>query len=605
MHVIREYMTVTLVTSLINYYHVPLNVSTWKRRFSYLNRLLDVKIPTVIYVSPDGAKLLETHILTYYHNHDCVKIVPLAKHFFESSSTFLTTMKHRSLNMPKERLIPKDTLEYMIYQNSKIEFLYQLIKINPFKTNHFMWCDYDISKMWKDISQCVRKLRFINTNGIANLTHLPPTEHEPSKKISQNDQIYFPGCWDKHEWQSEDLCKKISWRFAGTFILGSIESIINLYSLYTEYYDSFLCKYETIVWDVNFYTYLEGKTNWNPIVYKADHNDSIINIPSFAYATRLFSLTNEQITLTYPLIEGYYPSSSSYLEYEENGETIKVCNVRYVNYYYLPSGHCTLSEDGKVCTKNLMISINEKGMNDIKKQSHLIREDEMGVPKPDPNEQFQGVEDIRLYRHENKTKFLATSVNYSGRATNAMLMGDYDTETFSLKNVKVLESPGENIREKNWIPFVSQKEPDKLYFIYQWASPFQIGALIEESRLQIRYTYPVSFPMQEEIRGSSNLVLDPHMGKYVALVHISVENTLPKQYYHMLVWLDPITYRPCAHSKLIYFWKFGVEFCLNMEIKDEGGQYGFWFSTMDRDPRYVSIDRTFFTGSMQEYVFSV
>lgn len=572
-------MTVTLVTSLINYYHVPLNVSTWKRRFSYLNRLLDVKIPTVIYVSPDGAKLLETHILTYYHNHDCVKIVPLAKHFFESSSTFLTTMKHRSLNMPKERLIPKDTLEYMIYQNSKIEFLYQLIKINPFNTNHFMWCDYDISKMWKDISQCVRKLRFINTNGIANLTHLPPTEHEPSKEISQNDQIYFPGCWDKHEWQSEDLCRKISWRFAGTFILGSIESIINLYSLYTEYYDSFLCKYETIVWDVNFYTYLEGKTNWNPIVYKADHNDSIINIPSFAYATRLFSLTNEQISLTYPLIEGYYPSSSSYLEYEENGETTKVCNVRYVNYYYLPSGHCTLSEDGKVCTKNLMISINEKGMNDINKQYHLIREDEMGVPKPDPNEQFQGVEDIRLYRHENKTKFLATSVNYSGRATNAMLMGDYDTETFSLKNVKVLESPGENIREKNWIPFVTDRE----YFVYSWF-PFQMG-VVEENKLNITHKYDIKSPYNGAIvRGSSNILSIDN--EYVTLVHMSIDGTLPKQYYHMLLWMNS-EYKPYATSTLFYFDRYGPEFCLSIERKK--GNFVFWISRYDRNPTTVSI----------------
>jgi hypothetical protein len=627
----------TLVTSFLNYYHTPLHERTIELRLSRMVCLFEWKIPIVVYVSPDLVGPFETYIKSHYSSNTHIRMVPLQRPLFESSYAYLIA-KEMKLTLPEKRHHAKDTLEYMCYTHSKIGFIHHVSRLNPFETTHFAWIDYDISTMWKSPMRQMRYLQYISQHGIQSLSQLPPTEHAIGRHIKPEHELYVPVCREKPDDSigpisiEDKICKEVYWRFCTNFFLGTSTSIKYLYQLYTEHYEHFLSQYETMVWDMNFWAYLEQETDWQPISYKANHDDRIIQeFPLYALANPIQRRGTS--CMLYPLgalykeshldHSPYYPSSSSCIVDPISKRTI--LNMRYVNYYYLPSGHCTHGVPIQTFNRMYVLDPYTKELN-LQYRGIIVDEtaETMGLPEPDPKETFQGVEDIRLFQYGNTLKFLATTVNHSGCACARMVYGDYvlidvppesptqppiqqTNQDVRLQNVRVLEPPDSlsTKREKNWIPFVSQKEPDKLYFIYQWASPFQMGVLIEESRLQIRYTYPVSFPMQEEIRGSSNLVLDPHMGKYVALVHISVENTLPKQYYHMLVWLDPITYRPCAHSKLIYFWKFGVEFCLNMEIKDEGGQYGFWFSTMDRDPRYVSIDRTFFTGSMQEYVFFV
>ena len=88
-----------------------------------------------------------------------------------------------------------------------------------------------------------------------------------------------------------------------------------------------------------------------------------------------------------------------------------------------------------------------------------------------------------------------------------------------------------------------------------------------------------------DIRGSSTPVWT--QSGYICVVHFSVEHTLPKQYYHMLVLLDLDTYYPKAHTKIFHFFEYGIEFCLSMLIVDH--QYKFWISRQDRDPVCIDV----------------
>jgi hypothetical protein len=226
--------------------------------------------------------------------------------------------------------------------------------------------------------------------------------------------------------------------------------------------------------------------------------------------------------------------------------------------------------------------------------------DSPDLPEPDPNEQFQGVEDIRLYQHKGTLKFIASSVNYSGCATNRMIYGNYEIlSDFQLKHVKVLhlhdEVTNKNTthgKEKNWIPFESKTEPDKEYFVYSWNPVFRIGEVSENGNsLKITHTYPTTFlfPYTQAIKGSSNIIYDSFLKCYVAVVHICEDKSLPKEYYHMLVWLDYETYKPTAFSKLFYFDVRGPEFCLSMKATKE--QYIFWISRFDRDPLTMFVNK--------------
>lgn len=569
------YMSLTLVTSYINFYRTP--IVNHKPRIAQLQKLVDMEIPILIFVSLDCTEALEACL----NPHENVRMIPLAKSFFESSFVFLTAIQSSATKLPPHRLEPKDTFDYMCYQHSKVEFMYQAANRNPFNTKLFAWCDYDLMRHWKTY----HTLQHIYTHGLPQLSHLPPTEHEPSKPILPQDQVFFPGCWDAQKQPIQPYyCNHICWRFCGGFYLGTEAALTKMHNLYLTHFDTFLNTYETMVWDVNFWAYLEQEKGWNPIVYKADHNPSLIeNFPVFAFAHKL--RTQNVIEHSYPDMGTFHPSSSSCVEWKGN----IILNTRYVNYTYLPSGHCALALDMKVCTQNMACYLKPDYTVDKKRDFSIVEMTEMGLPMPDPEEQYQGIEDIRLYTFQNKLKFVATTVNYSGCANNRVIRGDYENIVgFRLKNVEILQPPQPTPKEKNWIPLVPHDDPDQMYFVYGW-NPFQLG-VIKDSRLEITHLYDIHFPYRGPVRGSSNIIYDKESRQYVALVHINEEYSLPKQYFHMLIWLDEKTFQPTHYSKLFYFDVYGPEFCLSMKMTKD--QYIFWISRYDQDPATMFVDRS-------------
>lgn len=570
-------MTFTIVTSYVNFYRTP--IADHGPRLKQLQKLIDIGLPIVIFVTSDTKHVLEESKLKHVH------LMVLPNSFFRTSFMYLTAEHSSARKLPRYRLEPKDTFDYMCYQHSKVEFIYQASVRNFFHTDFFVWCDYDMMK---------------NFNVSKTLKHLYINGFVMDTDSDKKHQIYFPGCWDFHTKSIQaEICDQICWRFCGGFFMGTNESIIHLHTLYLAHYDTFLETYQTMVWDVNFWAYLEQEKGWNPIVYKANHDASLVeNFPLAGYAHKLISQKDKCLEYTYPKIPNYIPSSSSYILWKGDQH---ILNIRYVNYRYLPSGHCTLQPDKKVCTKNVMTWLTPSMTVDVFNGFHEMEiADSPDLPEPDPNEQFQGVEDIRLYQHKGTLKFIASSVNYSGCATNRMIYGNYEIlSDFQLKHVKVLHLHDEvtnknstHGKEKNWIPFESKTEPDKEYFVYSWNPVFRIGEVSENGNsLKITHKYPTTFlfPYTQAIKGSSNIIYDSFLKCYVAVVHICEEKSLPKEYYHMLVWLDYETYKPTAFSKLFYFDVRGPEFCLSMKATKE--QYIFWISRFDRDPLTMFVNK--------------
>jgi hypothetical protein len=170
-----------------------------------------------------------------------------------------------------------------------------------------------------------------------------------------------------------------------------------------------------MVWDMNFFAYLEQEKGWSPITYHANHNDSMItHFPLFCRAEFCrsgFLCDNGTPTcrpFEFARKGAFIPSSPSYIEFGNK----RILNVRYVNYEYLPSGHCTRSR--YICSLNKTVLLRD----DLLTTEDLIavKEDAetMGLPEPDSRETFQGIEDIRLYNYMNSLKFIATTVNFSG-----------------------------------------------------------------------------------------------------------------------------------------------------------------------------------------------
>ena len=566
-------MSFTIVTSYVNFYRTP--ISNHVPRLQQLQKLVKTGLPIIIFVSPDTADIVKQHQHTGKGADTNVRIIPLPSSFFESSKFYSTAAHSLPLRtLPEHRLQPKDTFDYMCYLHAKVEYMMEATKRNPFRTDFFAWCDYDVMKNYNTS----RTLRHIHANGLC--------------ASDSKHHIYFPGCWER-KMNDKVETERVCWRFCGGFFLGTTEAIVHLYSLYAAFFATFLETHKTMVWDVNFWAYLELEKDWRPLVYKADHDASLIdNFPLRGYAHKMIVQKSEEYVYPELAAANYAPSSSSYFMWNDR----PLLNIRYVNYRYLPSGHCQLQSDRKVCTKNVLAFLNTTTTTTEFTSYHMI--EGIDLPVPDPNEQYQGIEDIRLYQHKGALKFVATTVNYSGCATNRMVYGDYDIHDFCLKNVRVMGPPTPKIedeegKEKNWIPFESRKEPDREYFVYSWAPLFQMGVMDnEEGRLEITHTYSTTllFPYNNRmIKGSSNILYDVLTRSYVTVVHICEEGSLPKEYYHMLVWLDPDTYQPTGYSKLFYFDIHGPEFCLSMKATKD--QFIFWISRLDRDPITLYCDK--------------
>ena len=199
--------------------------------------------------------------------YDNIKLMPIIN--LEDTETY-KLITSQSPNLPTNRLDYKDTINYMIIQNSKSELVYNVTLSNPFNTEHFAWIDFSIFHMVTHIEYVVKQLELINAN-----------------KLLQTFLV-FPSCWSKDKSLSlihttNSIYSTVNWRFCGSFFIGDLSSIQNMYHLSMSNLPHFIHNpnntEQIIAWEINFWAWLEAKCNWEVSTYQADHNNSILDIP--------------------------------------------------------------------------------------------------------------------------------------------------------------------------------------------------------------------------------------------------------------------------------------------------------------------------------------
>ena len=552
----------TFVTSFINVNNNEEKTISW--RIEKFMNLVNYGIKLCVYVDVSIFEILKEKTKNYLN----VKIMPIIT--LKQTKTYQFCQDISILQLPFTNNIAKDTMDYLILINSKIEFIYDAMKENPWESDFFAWIDFSIFHVFHNISLC--------NNNLQQIQNYSNDEYK-------NDDTFLliPGCLPSIKTEDEHLIiGQVYWRFCGGFFFGNKKSIQKLYNLHIENFPIFLTLHNTLVWEVNFWAWLEIYTKWRPLWYKADHNDSIIQLPSEFLFTSLLKNNLVQVkTYFYPTLKGkeqedyYIPGSASYLKYNDK----HILNTRYINYtineknftFHHPSKH--------IITKNVF-SLLDDNYNPLLYQE--IR---------DPSNQnktllmFNGIEDIRLYNYNNEIHFIGTSMNFSKENHNLMITGKYDIDNYQLMDSFMIESPYEKKCEKNWIPIIQTNNGvEKELFIYQWY-PMEIGEIIK-NKLEIITTYLIESSIFKTIRGSSTFI--PWGDFLIGVVHFSENEFLDRKYFHILLMLDRITMKPIKYSNPFYFGKEpGIEFCIGFTITNLC--YHFWVSTLDRDPIGISL----------------
>lgn len=278
----------------------------------------------------------------------------------------------------------------------------------------------------------------------------------------------------------------------------------------------------------------------------------------------------------------YLVSSCSIVPYSNDNNKRFLLNTRYVNYTIDSRGcYHMSSSDGKIKTKNGMIYLNE----------HFQPTDTLKVMKENITvypSNIEGLEDLRLFYHQCKLKFTASSKNITNDDKIVIVYGDYNEHLQLISNVTVLEPPRPSNCEKNWIYVPNsylrevEKSRNRLNFVFGW-HPLQIGSVNDENKLEIHTTYATP-NIFTHFRGSSNIV--EYKDKLYCVIHY-VKYCTPRNYLHAVIEFNRETMKPERYTPFFYFRKLAIEYCVGFYVQNE--TMTFIFSENDCEPGMIQV----------------
>lgn len=170
----------------------------------------------------------------------------------------LDTTKQAPQGLPVRRNEQHDTRNFLLLMNAKTELVRRAIESQMHPTSHFAWIDFGICHMFRTPWTTLETLRA--------MTSLPAS------------CLYLPGCWESRM----STMESVIWRFCGSFFVGDRASCLDFAKRVLEV----LPVLPHLTWEVNVWAHLET-LGWSPTWYKADHNDSILNIPGTSGVVRV------------------------------------------------------------------------------------------------------------------------------------------------------------------------------------------------------------------------------------------------------------------------------------------------------------------------------
>jgi len=202
------------------------NSKSFDNYIEYGKKLLNLKkISKIIFI--------ERHIYEEYFINEIYINVKFI--FFEKKDNYLyehyDKISNFSLNTNNNE---KDTIDYMFVQCHKTEWLKKAIELNPFNSIDFIWVDFGIYHICKDIIMFKKYI------------------YELSNK--KYKYIRNSSCWDiKNEfiYQDLDIYKTIHWYFAGGVLGGNSHFLTLFANLMKEKCIQIINDQKHIMWEVN------------------------------------------------------------------------------------------------------------------------------------------------------------------------------------------------------------------------------------------------------------------------------------------------------------------------------------------------------------------
>ncbi len=247
-------MNTTFVTAFMDIYKKPVYGRDIEWRFNHFEKIALTNIKLCLFISSSYYEILKDKL----SNYDNVKIYVCE---FEDSWIYQIVEKFKeNINLPNNRNIEKDTKEYILLMNQKAEYVKRIVNLNPWDTNYFAWIDFNINHVFK------------NSNDTCNYLK------EFSNIELKGEFFYVPGCWQKNVFK-HILLDNIHWRFCGGYFIADKNSVLIFTDAYEKYFPEFIENNLKLIWEVNFWTWLENEKSIHYDWFLSGHDDTIIKIP--------------------------------------------------------------------------------------------------------------------------------------------------------------------------------------------------------------------------------------------------------------------------------------------------------------------------------------
>lgn len=324
----------------------------------------------------------------------------------------------------------------------------------------------------------------------------------------------------------------------------------------------------------------------NPSVDASISNNVISNFKFYTDTLSSYSLDIMNLHLLSKIGSRYiydgFVSSTPTMCYDINGNL--VIGVRFVNY--------SIDENGEYRNKDKIITHNVIAVFD----SHSWeKKDEFTLNYDKSHDgRYVGLEDLRLFRVRGSDIIHYNANRGIGDGTMVVEHGRIDMVRHQCYNDVFLTYANQTLVEKNWVLFEDPNRGriDKLYCVYKWF-PLTLGVLEKGILTNVTESDTPSF--FRFMRGSTNGVI---INDEIWFITHTVSYEDRRYYYHCVVVLDANTFELKKYTELMTFEKNPVEYVLGFIYLQEKRNFIIGYSVMDRETRYMVIDRSVIDDKM-------
>ena len=484
------------------------------------------------------------------------------------------------------------------YKKSLLLYI-EIIKLNKLNDDYLSHCYYNIGNIYNIFNKTHKSIGFwIESYNKNNLFTIPLYSIINHYRIQKNKTFFYT-----FYKIAKNHIKKIknNTEYHYFFINNDIYKYKLEYDFFIMFYyldDFYKCKknldfhrfymkllsrkiddncHHNIMINLKFYMYKLS----NYCVYKNINQNKITIEPLNCEIHSLMNTLNNIGNLTHSTWENkeeYYKSTPSFTYISPS--SFLVC-VRYVHYYINEHGHYIIKDN--ICRTRNVFAIVDNGI--------LIREFELKYNSNDDSNEYQGLEDIRLWSdiHSEDKSIYYSCVRPLGNPQPIVIqIGKIDLiseSTIDYRNLNINTSQiPYNSCEKNWV--IVNSLDNNFIMIYKWY-PLTIGSVSENDNiLNITYIQQSNLPeFFKHIRGSSNSII--FNDELWFLCHAVIFSDNLRNYYHIIIVIDKHTHKIKKYTPFFIFNNSRIEYSLAFTFVSNFILFG--YSSMDRNTNWSII----------------